>query len=166
MKFYYIYKNIKVKVKNETVDTKLFPQFVPMTPEQVEFYLTNPTASIEEIKKCELNEVERIPLDKYKNDSINAISTYSLNVSRTIIPDYKVQNAIVCLNTNCENHIYPSEECQSILNRYNIIGKTCRDMFYTYKTRIEDCATHEEVDTITTEAYNEYTILLNNEKKL
>lgn len=164
--FYYIFCDKKIKVRDTAVKTAVFPQYVEMTPEQVEFYLANPTASVEEIKKCELIEIERIPLDKYKIDSINAISSYSLNVSRTIIPDYKVQNAIVCLNTNCGNHIYPSEECQSILNSYNNIGKTCRDMFYSYKTRIEDCATHEEVDTITTEAYNEYTKLLNNETKL
>lgn len=162
--YYYIFLNKRVLVRTIEVDTTKFPQFVLMTEEQINFYNEHPHASIEEIKQCELIQIERIPLDKYKTDSINAISIYSLNVSSTIIPDYKIQNAIACLNSNCQNHIYQNEECQNIFNRYDSIGKICRDMFYNFKECIEECTTHEEVDMITTIAYNEYTTLIENEK--
>lgn len=162
--YYYIFLNKRVLVRTIEVDTTKFPQFILMNEEQINFYNEHPHASIEEIKQCELIQIERIPLDKYKTDSINALSTYSLNVSSTIIPDYKIQNAIVCLNSNCQKHIYQNEECQSILNRYDSIGKICRDMFYNFKQSIEECTTHEEVDIITSNAYNEYTTLMTNEK--
>ena len=37
-------------------------------------------------------------------------------------------------------------------------------MFYNFKESIEECTTHEEVDMITTIAYNDYTTLMANEK--
>ena len=39
-------------------------------------------------------------------------------------------------------------------------------MFYNFKQSIEECTTHEEVDIITTNAYNEYTTLMTNEKDI
>lgn len=165
--YYYIFCNKKIKTSNTVVNTTVFPQYVEMIPAQVEFYLANPNASIEEIKQCQIIPPYVIPLEELKSVSIEHISEYSLSIAREILPEYKVQNAIVCTGLNDHtNSIYPHDECLAILEKYNRIGKTCREMFYTFKSNLENCNTNEEVDLLVETTRNEYNTLLENEKEL
>ena len=154
--FYYIINNKKVHLEETAVNTVVFPQYVEMTPEQVEFYLANPDASIEEIKQCKLNEQEVISLDEYKLTKIEMISIHSLNISNVIIPDYKIQNALACVNANHTSSIYSHDECLSILEKYNAVGKMCRVLYYETKTRIENSQSIEDVDSIVYDVLQEY----------
>lgn len=154
--YYYIFLNKKIVSFDTAVDTAVFPQYVEMTSEQVEFYLANPDASIEEIKECKLNEQEVISLDEYKLTKIEMISIHSLNISNVIIPDYKIQNALACVNTNHTSSIYSHDECLSILEKYNTVGKMCRDLYYETKTRIENSQSIEDVDSIVYDVLQEY----------
>ena len=154
--YYYIFLNKRVVVVNTAVNTAVFPQYVEMNPQQVEFYLLHTNASIEEIKECKLNEPEVISLDEYKLTKIEMISIHSLNISNVIIPDYKIQNALSCVSTNHTSSIYSHDECLSILEKYNNVGKTCRDLYYETKTRIENSQSIEEVDSIVYDVLQEY----------
>ena len=165
MKFYYIFKDLKVKVKNEEVNVNLFPQFVPMTEEQINFYLENPTASINEIKRCELYPQPQEPtLEEVKENAINRISDYSLKTNDKIIPNYKSQNAtnslISVLLGNPTDVIYTLNDSKNLLKKSIKIGKQCRDLFYKQKELIEKAETKENVSNIIQETILLYDIIL------
>ncbi len=165
MKFYYIFKDLKVKVKNEEVNVNLFPQFIPMTEEQISFYLENPTASVHEIKRCEMYEQPKEPtLDEMKLNAINSISEYSLKTSNKIIPEYKTKNVInsimSMLSGDSESIIYEENDCKKILKKSLTIGKKCRDLFYQQKQLIENAETKNEVSQLTQESIFLYDIIL------
>lgn len=164
MKFYYIFKDLKVKVKNEEVNVNLFPQFVPMTEEQISFYLENPTASVHEIKRCEMYEQPKEPtLDEMKLNAINRISEYSLKTSNKIIPEYKSRNAILSLLgvlSEGATAIYNDEDSNTIVKNCLRIGKECRELFYQQKQLIENATSKDDVSNITQETINMYDTIL------
>lgn len=162
--FYYIFCNKKIKVRDTAVNTAVFPQYVEMTPEQVEFYKEHPTASVNEIKNCQLYEPYILTVEDNKKISIDNLSHYSLSITEELVPSYKIQNALICTNLNNHNEgIYSHDECLQIIEKYNRIGKYCRENFYNFKQQIENCETNEEINNIFDQAITLYdTYRLNN----
>ena len=155
MNYYFVEDKYIMKV-NSPINLGEFPQCVEMTPEQVAFHIEYPSASINEIKNCTIiNDIVSIPTfeETQKND-IQFLSDLSLRISDTIVPNYKVQNAIISLNTT--NPIYTKQECDDIISEYTRIGTLCRNMFYIYKKRIEECTDENLLHNIVYEAQEEY----------
>lgn len=155
---YYYFNDIEpydiLSFENE-VDTTVYPQLKTLNEEQVNFYLTNPEASYEEVKNCELISEVNISLHLVQQECIENLSKYSLDIARRVIPDYKIQNAITSLLYPTTG-IYTVEESQQILLLYSSVGTTCRNMFYDYKKLILACKDIDEVYEITAEARGEY----------
>ena len=165
MKFYYIFKDLKVKVRDNEINTNMFPQFQLMSEEQINFYLENPNASINEIKRCELYPQPQEPtLEEVKENAINRISDYSLKTNDAIIPNYKSQNAthslISVLLGNPSDVIYSLNDSKNLLKKSIKIGKQCRDLFYQQKELIEKAETKENVSNIIQETILLYDIIL------
>lgn len=103
---YYFYTNNGVTVI--VVKTVALPMFIygrkgyeELTDEQVSFYLANPTASVEEVRNCQLNEVVEVDdnLQFVKADAINELKslyTSSVKVSdidfAAAVTDFLKQN--------------------------------------------------------------------------
>jgi hypothetical protein len=137
----------------------IFTHCVELTTEQVDFYLEHPTASINEIKNCELITEVNITLHLVQQECIENLSKYSLDIARSVIPDYKIQNAITSLLYPTTG-IYTVEESQQILLLYSSVGTTCRNKFYDYKKLILACKDIDEVYEITAEARGEYLVMV------
>ena len=162
MKYYYIYNNKQIKVRNIAVDTAVFKQYVEMTAEQKAFYLANPNAGAREVINCKLNERPSfaiLTLDDIKANAIKEVSALSLNTKSSIIPDYKVTNALMSL-MNITNNIYSNEESQAVLQDANNIGVVCRSMFYDIKDLINGAYSEDEVRDIVLAAYDNYDTIL------
>lgn len=144
--YYYIISNRKIHIEKTAVNTAVFPQYVEMTPEQVEFYLENKDASIEEIKNCQLNYLEDdFDLNKTRETFINDLSMYSLYSSLQVVPEYKLQNALLDKMLNSENKFYSNEDANSILETANTVGQQCRALFYEVRDEINRLTTKEEL---------------------
>ena len=160
MKYYYIYNDERIKVRDNAVDTALFKAYVELTDEQREFYIANPTASVAEVKRCELYPRPQEPtLEEVRESAIKELSDYSLETGEKVVPSYKVQNAQITLLGNIASAIYTVEEAQDIVSFANEVGKECRTLFYESKTRIENCVFRDEVYAIVAEVKNEYDII-------
>ena len=157
MKYYYFYNDTKIKVRDIAVNVALFPQFVEMTEAQREFYIANPTASVVEVKRCELCPRPQEPtLEEVKVSAIKELSDLSLEVSERIVPSYKVQNAQITLLGNSDFTIYTLDDAQDIVAEANEVGTRCRALFYSSKSRVETCLSIEEVQSIVEETKVEY----------
>lgn len=144
--YYYIISNKKIHIEETAVNTAVFPQYVEMTPEQVEFYLENKDASIEEIKNCQLNVLEDdFDLAKTRETFIDDLSRYSLYSSLQVVPEYKLQNALLDTILNSENKFYSNEETNSILETVNTVGQQCRTLFYEMRDEINRLNTQDEL---------------------
>lgn len=158
--FYYIYNDAKIKVRETAVDTALFKVYVELTDEQREFYIANPTASVREVKRCELYPRPVEPtLDEVKVSAIEELSEYSLMTSEKVVPSYKVHNAQITLLGNIADAIYSTDEAQDIVSKANEVGKECRTLFYESKERIENSYTADDVYDIVAEVRGEYDII-------
>ena len=161
---YYFVNDKHIMTVESPINLGIFTHCVELTPEQVEFYLAHPNASIVEIKNCQLYETYILTVEDNKKQSIDNLSHYSLSITEELIPNYKIQNAIVCTSlNNHDNSIYSHDECLEIIEKYNRVGKYCREMFYNFKTQIENCESNEEVNDIFNQAIILYdTYRLNN----
>lgn len=161
---YYFVENKYIMKVDAPIDLGACPHCIEMTPEQTEFYKKNPTASVNEIKNCKLYEPYILTVEDNKKISIENLSHYSLSITEELVPSYKIQNALICTNLN--NHdesIYSHDECLQIIEKYNRIGKYCREIFYNFKEQIENCETNEEINNIFDQAITLYnTYRLNN----
>lgn len=155
---YYIYNNKEIKIREQAVDTDLFTQYIEMTVSQVAFYLANPNASIDEIKNCQLLPTPPLPtLEDVKKLAISRLSQLSLDTSNSIIPEYRIRNAMMTIShTSIDNSIYSQDEASQIISDANNIGTLCRNKFYELKKSIESATTDDEVYEIEQEGIDEY----------
>jgi len=125
---------------------------VEMTEEQREFYIANPTASVDEIRECKLVEMMSYTpsLEEYKNMMLEELNTLSILTSVKLIPEHRRANAIMTLsllNLNSQhNTIYNRTFAEEILNEANRIDSLCREEYYRVNELIENAVTNEEVD--------------------
>lgn len=164
---YYIYNNKEIKIREQAVDTDLFTQYIEMTDSQVAFYLANPNASVDEIKNCQLLPIPPLPtLEEVKKLAISRLSQLSLDTSNSIIPEYKIRNAMMTIShTSIDNSIYSQDEASQIISDANNIGTLCRNKFYELKKRIESATTDDEVYEIEQEGIDEYNRLITEYEK-
>ena len=145
---YYFVKTDRGEViqeKLETINCEMFTDFTELTGEQKTFYLTNPTASIQEIKNCALNIVT---LEDYKAQRIEELSQLSKDTS------YKLLTIEQRENLDCELPNLPYTQEQRIA-----LNSNCRTEFYRVKNLIESATTIQEVDSAyNSNIYNQITL--------
>jgi len=92
---------------------------------------------IVEITAQEMFEQGLITLETYKQQTVAGFSTQALEQRNTILPDYKIQNAML--------GIYDDKKIQD----YKKIIESFRDEFYRLKEQIEKCETITAIDKVT-----------------
>lgn len=163
--YYYIISDRKIHLENTAVNTAVFPQYVEMTPAQVEFYLENKDASIEEIKNCQLNVLnDDFDLAKTRETFIDDLSRYSLYSSLQVVPEYKLQNALLDKMLNVENKFYSNDVMNTILERANTVGQQCRALFYEMRDELNNINTREELYTYYATCKQRFDIIVNSYK--
>lgn len=161
MLYFVKYRN---KRKIEDWDVEIInPAFVPLTEEQIAFYNENPTASVAEVEKCELNP-PYIPVEptfeEIQTQAIKEISKKSLETLDRFVSAYQLANAQCSIlwaeNSKGESPIYDLATAQGYIDAYLRIGGLFRAKFYEVKRLIESAETKEEVEEIKASAISYY----------
>lgn len=161
MLYFVKYRN---KRKIEDWDVEIInPAFVPLTEEQIAFYNENPTASVAEVEKCELNP-PYIPVEptfeEIQTQAIKEISKKSLETLDRFVSAYQLANAQCSIlwaeNSKGESPIYDLATAQGYIDAYLRIGGLFRAKFYEVKGLIESAETKEEVEEIKASAISYY----------
>lgn len=162
---YFVKYRTKRKIEDWDVEI-INPAFVPLTEEQIAFYNENPTASVAEVEKCELNP-PYIPVEptfeEIQTQAIKEISKKSLETLDRFVSAYQLANAQCSIlwaeNSKGESPIYDIETAQGYIDTYLRIGGLCRAKFYEVKGLVESAANKAEIEEIKASAISYYDTL-------
>jgi hypothetical protein len=138
-KYYYFFQENDIIVSENIIDTQVFTEYVQLTDDECEFYLANPNATAYEVKQLMLYQDMAASEDMKRGVELS-VSDYSISTLDAILPQYKVQNAIISLKLIDDgiDSIYDKQMSEEILQKYNTIGNTCRNLFYQFKETISN----------------------------
>lgn len=152
---YYYFKIINnhprsISIFTESVDTELNGNFREMTSEQIDFYLEHPTASIQEIERCELNPPYVPPIDVLRENAKNNVEMASRSTLGSKVDVLGFCDAIASsvYKPSREDSVYTDDEVLKTADDFLRIGKLCRDKVKECIPLIESAETETEINTI------------------
>lgn len=151
-KYYFI--NGKV----ETATTSLF-NFQELTENQISNYLTGlyDVALINNKFDLILHVDPIFDIDFYKESKISEMSTLSLEVAKTLVPDYKVNNCVISKISEEMGSTPIYTDWRERIIDLKLKSIYLRDEFYRLKSLIEHAETKEQIDNIvSSNKYNDY----------
>lgn len=151
--YYYFWKNKKILETRIPLPTQFNPSVVELTPEQVEFYLANPTATIQEVMNCELTPPYVPPEQDVQEYAVMKIKELKDACYGAITID-KVQ----CEMANCvlagtavtysgKRH-YTTLQAKAIMEQFMDESDKVSTIYETYKPQIEAASTIAAIDTL------------------
>lgn len=151
--YYYFWKNKKILKTRTPLPTQFNPSVVELTPEQVEFYLANPTASVMEVWNCELvppyvpptPDVQEYAAQKVKELKEACYGSVTVTSLEFAMASDKLDNITA-------DSYYSLTDAQKIVTDFRTQSKKAMQVFDTYKTRIEAAVSVESVDLTYNEA--------------
>ena len=140
------------------VDTNYF---TALSEEQLKFMSENPEATPMEVMQCKLNaapviEEPELTLDEYKENAKTGISDLSLETSRKKVSDYQFLNAQSSLMVADGTGIYTHAQANEYIQLYNTVGKQCREYYYSFVEKLNNCTTIKEAEDLVDEASKWY----------
>ncbi len=152
--YYYFVTHLFGRVTIEKFITPmLLLGYEALTDEQVEFYLANPTASVEEVRKCELDppyvppapsiiQLQEDAKQQLKEAYIAKMNRYSdLDVVGAISSHY----ALITLTIG-DNVPYTLSEAKNIIEGFNSLMKSAKKVYDKYYTLLGEQMTQEAID--------------------
>lgn len=150
--YYYFFRN-KIVVFSIRVNLLLNRGFVELTAEQIEFYLANPTASVEEVRKCELNHPYIPPapsIVQLQDDAKRQLKeAYLAKMSR--YSDLQVAMAVtshlaLTTLTIADKCPYTLSQANNIIEGFNSLSKDAKSIYDRYYTLFGEQMTQEAID--------------------
>lgn len=155
--YYYFKKRANVIVDivsfDHQINLLLNKWYQPLTQEQVDFYLQNPSASIQEVIDCQLTppyvpptpdvqEYASMRVKELKDACYASVTITSLEYA---VAEDKVNNVLA-------DSYYSLTEANRVLSDFRTQSKKALTVINTYTPRIEAASTIEEVNTIYNQA--------------
>lgn len=155
--YYYFKKRANVIVDivsfDHQINLLLNKWYQPLTQEQVDFYLQNPSASIQEVINCQLTppyvpptpdvqEYASMRIQELKDACYASVTVTSLEYA---VAEDKVNNVLA-------DSYYSLTEANRVLSDFRTQSKKALTVISTYTPRIEAASTIEEVNTIYNQA--------------
>lgn len=155
--YYYFKKRANVIVDivsfDHQINLLLNKWYQPLTQEQVDFYLQNPSASIQEVINCQLTppyvpptpdvqEYASMRVKELKDACYASVTITSLEYA---VAEDKVNNVLA-------DSYYSLTEANRVLSDFRTQSKKALTVINTYTPRIEAASTIEEVNTIYNQA--------------
>lgn len=159
-KYYYFKlrfeKPYEIKVSSIHINTVINLIYVEMTDEQREFYLANPTATVQEVWDCELTppyvpptpdiqEYAEMRIKELKDACYGSINITSLEFA---MASDKLDN----ITADC---YYSLTDARQIVSDFRIQSKKAMTVYDTYKTKMENATTVEDIDSFYEQAISE-----------
>lgn len=154
--YYFKIKNNRpwsISIFTEPVDTELNKNFSEMTSEQIDFYLEHPTASIQEIERCELNPPYVPPepdIEEVRQQSLKDIDKMSRDTLGKKVDVLGFCDALASsvYKPSRQNSIYSDDEVLRTADDFLRIGKVCREKVNEVVPQIEDAVSIESIEQI------------------
>lgn len=142
-----------ISIFTEPVDTELNKNFREMTSEQIDFYLEHPTASIQEIERCELNPPYVPPtpnLEEVRQRAISDIDRMSREALGKKVDVLGFCDALASsvYKPSRQNSIYSDDEVLRTSDDFMRIGKICRDKVNEVIPQIDDATSIDVIEQI------------------
>lgn len=130
--------------------------FEELTPEQLEFYLANPNATVQEVINCQLNPPYVPPtpdLQEYIAQKVKELkdACYA-SVTVTTLEYAAAKDKIN--NITAESY-YSLTEANKVVNSFRTQSKKALTVYNAYKPQIEVASTVDAVDIVYTQAINQ-----------
>ena len=160
-KFYYfkIVNGITygISVFTEEVNTEINRIFRKMTDKQVEFYFEHPTATIQEIERCELNPpyVPPVPdIEDVRSQALENVDRMSREALGKKVDVLGFCDALASsvYKPSRQDSIYTDDEVLRTADDFLRIGKTCREYSNEVIPQIQAAQTIEEIEQIVKDA--------------
>lgn len=155
--YYYIVNNKRIVGFPTQLNLLMNHGFEPLTEEQTEFYLEHPTASIREVRACQLDtpyvpptpEVSDYAAEKKKE--LKEMCYASVKVTAL---EYAMANACLAGTalTYTGDRYYSTTEAKNVMKRFMDESKVALTTYDTYAARIDAAQTIEAIDVIMDEA--------------
>lgn len=142
-----------ISIFTEPVDTELNRNFMELTSEQIDFYLEHPTASIQEIERCELNPPYVPPepdIEEVRQQAISDIDRMSRVALGKKVDVLGFCDALASsvYKPSRQDSIYTDDEVLRTADDFLRIGKVCREKVGEVVPRIEEAASIEYIEQI------------------
>lgn len=137
------------------INTSINKNYLELTPEQVQFYLEHPEASVEEVRKCQLNiAADDTPeLYELKSDAKRSVrSSYidKMNEHKDIEIALAVASRICIQNlwltqSNCA---YSTDEAKEKIKAFVVLGKAANDILAQALSDIDSAETESAINDV------------------
>lgn len=173
VKYYYYFISNSRMYKSETeVNLELNKNFIEMTDEQATFWDENPSATIYEVMRCELDTPYMPPtpsLSELKEIAIDEIDRESRSVIGSFVDVLTFSNTVastVYAKAKGITPIYDDEKVLKIATNFLVNGKLCKDLYNETVSLIESAHTKEEIDEMVENAKDQYNHIRNSEDSI
>ena len=158
--YYFKIKNNRpcsVSIFTEPVDTEVNKSFREMTSEQIDFYLEHPTASIQEIERCELNPPYVPPepdIEEVRQRAISDIDKMSREALGKKVDVLGFCDALASsvYKPSRQDSIYTDDEVLKTADDFLRIGKICREKVNEVVPQIEETTSIGSIELIVEDA--------------
>lgn len=165
--YYFITYHQEVFEREEPVDVEIYPQYIPLTPDQVEYHLAHPEAKRYEIEHKD----DPIPvptIDEVRQRKIMYIERYDVS---SAVNEFFIDNRALWLDKAMRNSlaytlqiekeagrqtsnlwyegiciILPIDMAIEMLSKLEIYAKDCYDVTATHKFNVSNLETKEEIE--------------------
>ena len=127
--------------------------FEELTPEQREFYLANPNATVQEVINCELNPPYVPPtpdLQEYITQKVNELKAACYDSVTVTDLEYAMANAVLAGTAIAYtgDRYYTTTQAKAIMKQFLDESNHAMTVYDTYKPQIESAQSIESVDEI------------------
>lgn len=156
--YYYFYTPmIGAERIEKTITPMIGIRWVELTNEQVEFYLDNQTASVEEVRRCELNppyvppapsivQLQEDAKGQLKDKYIAVMNRYSdLQVAMAV-----TSHLALTTLTIADKCPYTLKEAKNIIEGFNSLGKDAKGIYDRYFALLGEQITQSDIDSTLT----------------
>lgn len=127
--------------------------YEPLTQEQVDFYLQNPSASVQEVIDCQLTPPYVPPtpdVTEYANQKVTELKSECLAHITISDIEYAMANAVLAgtsLVYSGAKH-YTTAQAKTVMERFMDESHVCMSIYDTYKPQLLAASTINTVDTL------------------
>ena len=159
---YYYFKlrngvEYEIKVTSIEINTNIMRMYRELTQEQREFYLENPTATVQEVVNCQLTPPYVPPtpeLQGYIEQKLKELKDACYATVSVTSLEYAMANAVLAGTslTYTGERFYSTNDAKAVMKQFMDESYHAMTVYSTYEPQIEVAASVEAVDTFYNQA--------------
>ena len=148
----------EIKVTPIHINTNIMRNYRELTDAQREFYLENPTATVQEVVNCQIYVPPVIEpnVSAHRTMRLRQLKEHFIGSISVSVLEYAMANACLAGTslTYTGTAFYTDSEARAIMKTFMDESAAAMTSYNSYKTRIEAANTIEDIDEIYEEVFN------------